>query len=315
MAQPIIANVQPGQAMAEGAQFTLTVNGAFFISGAVVWFGGAAMSTTYLNQGQLSAVIPASAIQDAGAISVYVVTSGGTSNTFTFIVSVANPATAQPQATDLITVGMLQSYLFPSSAASSGSDANILQFLVSAGSVWLQNQINRWDFNAIQPYSERYDGTGQDYLYLRHYPIVSVTSVVIGGVAIPQSTDFVAPGWAIAQDQSKLVMVSPVDPNQQNWMMYYPQWQTPVGYPGQPVYQFIRGRMNCLVAYSAGYVQPPLDVQEAVAELIAQNYQRRGWIDKANIRLEGGGSSTFRDWIVPPKTRKTMEDYTNRWVF
>jgi hypothetical protein len=76
-----------------GSSFTLTVNGAGFVSASVVNWNGATLSTVYLNGSQLTATVPAANIANAGTPAVTVVNpapGGGTSNVMSFDVS--NPA-------------------------------------------------------------------------------------------------------------------------------------------------------------------------------------------------------------------------------
>ena len=75
-----------------GAGFTLTVNGAGFFSGATVNFNGAALSTTFVNSRQLTAVVPSTDIASASTASISVVNpapGGGRSNVISL--SIATP--------------------------------------------------------------------------------------------------------------------------------------------------------------------------------------------------------------------------------
>ena len=84
--QPLVPDaVAPG-----GPQFTLTVNGTGFASGATVNWNGTALVTTFVDQSQLTALVPAVNIASAGTASVTVtnpVPGGGPSNTQYFSIS------------------------------------------------------------------------------------------------------------------------------------------------------------------------------------------------------------------------------------
>jgi hypothetical protein len=85
----------PGAAAPGAAALTLTVNGAGFVNGAQVLWNGVALSTTYVSRGQLTAVVPASALQSAATIPVTVANpapGGGSSNAVLFEITV--PSTA-----------------------------------------------------------------------------------------------------------------------------------------------------------------------------------------------------------------------------
>ena len=90
---PTITSLNPASAIAGGSAFALTVNGTNFVSGSVVRWNGSDRATTYVNDTQLSASIPAADIATAGSASVTVFNpapGGGTSNAATF--SINNPA-------------------------------------------------------------------------------------------------------------------------------------------------------------------------------------------------------------------------------
>ena len=77
--QPVV----PAAAAPGGAGFTLTVNGAGFVSGSVVNWDGVALPTTFVSSAQLTAAVAAADITTARTASVTVVNptpGGGTSN-------------------------------------------------------------------------------------------------------------------------------------------------------------------------------------------------------------------------------------------
>jgi hypothetical protein len=91
VSQPLIPEATaPG-----GPGFTLTVNGSGFVSGATVNLSGTALSTTFVNSRQLTALVPASAIATAGTATITVVnrSPGGGSSNFVYF-PVATPQAA-----------------------------------------------------------------------------------------------------------------------------------------------------------------------------------------------------------------------------
>lgn len=89
---PSISNISPASGTVGGVQFTLTVNGANFVSGAVVTFGGTDTTTTFVNSGQVTASIPASLINTTGPKAVRVRNPDGlVSNGDTFTVNGVAP--------------------------------------------------------------------------------------------------------------------------------------------------------------------------------------------------------------------------------
>lgn len=69
---PTIGSLSPSTAVHGGAQFTLTVNGAGYSPAAVVSFGGTNLTTTFVNSGQLTAIVTAALIAAAGTPGVIV---------------------------------------------------------------------------------------------------------------------------------------------------------------------------------------------------------------------------------------------------
>ena len=87
---PTINSLSPSSATAGGPGFTLTVNGADFVNGAVVRWNGANRPTTFVNTGQLTAAISAADIATAGTVNVTVFNpapGGGASNAATFTIN------------------------------------------------------------------------------------------------------------------------------------------------------------------------------------------------------------------------------------
>jgi hypothetical protein len=78
-APPVISGLNPGVATAGGAAFTLTISGEYFTPASTVKWGSATLTTTYINQSQLTAVVPANLIASAGSTSISVTTTAGTS--------------------------------------------------------------------------------------------------------------------------------------------------------------------------------------------------------------------------------------------
>lgn len=74
---PTIAELSPSSANHVNPQaFTLTVNGSNFNGDAVVNWNSSAQTTTFVTGGQLTVPVPASAIMNAGSISVTVTNPG-----------------------------------------------------------------------------------------------------------------------------------------------------------------------------------------------------------------------------------------------
>lgn len=99
---PTIASITPNSATRGGAAFLLTVNGANFVSGAVVQWNGVTQPTTFVSGAQLSAQISSDNIGVAGTENVTVsnpAPGGGASNSVAFTIPcvLASPSQASAQ--------------------------------------------------------------------------------------------------------------------------------------------------------------------------------------------------------------------------
>jgi hypothetical protein len=80
---PSVTSLSPSSAAAGGAGFTLTVNGHHFDSNAVVVWNGAALTTSFVSNTQLTATIPSSDIANPGPAEVFVYNPGSANDTTT----------------------------------------------------------------------------------------------------------------------------------------------------------------------------------------------------------------------------------------
>jgi uncharacterized protein (TIGR03437 family) len=93
---PSIVNLDPANRDAGSGAFTLTVNGANFVNGAVVRWNAGDRQTSFVNSSRLQAAIPAADIANAGAANITVFNpapGGGLSNTLVFTI---NPVQTNP---------------------------------------------------------------------------------------------------------------------------------------------------------------------------------------------------------------------------
>lgn len=117
----------------------------------------------------------------------------------------------QPSPMDLTTVAACQSW-----GNFSGSSAANLQICLTAASIYFLRKTGRgprnWQnvtqspFNQPTPYVETYDGIAGDKLFLRNFPINSVSSLTVGGMVVNQSTSPTTPGWTI-DDQGRAIAI------------------------------------------------------------------------------------------------------------
>jgi hypothetical protein len=90
-APPTITSLSPASATAGGAGFMLTIKGTAFTTAATSMWGTTPLDTIYVSPTQLTASIPASLIEFAGAASVTASTGAGASAPVTFTIKPAPP--------------------------------------------------------------------------------------------------------------------------------------------------------------------------------------------------------------------------------
>jgi len=102
---PMISSLNPPSITATGVPFTLQVNGANFVPGATVYFGGQVRSTTFISSTQLTASILATDIDNGGNISVFVfdpLPGGGPSGSVIFPVNALVPVITSTSPTTVV---------------------------------------------------------------------------------------------------------------------------------------------------------------------------------------------------------------------
>jgi hypothetical protein len=92
---PVLTSLNPASVPAGNAAFTLTVNGANFVPGAVVQWNGSDRTTAFVSSTQLTAQITAQDVANQGTASIVAVNpapGGGPSNALIFNITPPNPA-------------------------------------------------------------------------------------------------------------------------------------------------------------------------------------------------------------------------------
>jgi uncharacterized protein (TIGR03437 family) len=129
---PTLASLNPVSATAGSGDFTLTVNGANFVNGAMVRWNSSDRATSFVSATQLRATIPAGDVASAGTASVTVINpapGGGTSNALSFTI---NPP---PNPTPVLTS------LVPNNAVAGGAAFT----LTVNGSNFIGGSVVRWN--------------------------------------------------------------------------------------------------------------------------------------------------------------------------
>jgi hypothetical protein len=152
---------------------------------------------------------------------------------------------------------------------------------------------------------EWYDGNGNDRLFLRLWPIVSVSALSVNGMDLPASTSLTAPGYVIDQGGKCLAMRSFGGGwNVSNWRSRF----------ARP-YGFARGTQNVEVSYVAGFNGVPDDVAEKCCKMVVLTFKRRGWVDQSSQSIPTSGTISYRAWEADPDIVATWEAYRAVPVF
>ncbi len=136
------------------------------------------------------------------------------------------------------------------------SDEQLLLRLIAAASSYVETWCSR-SFD-LMDYVEPRDGNGLTRMTPLVSPVATVTAVVIDGVSIPAATTAIGSGFFMAGKSLHL-----------------------------RGYVFRRGDMNVLLSYSAGYLEPPADIQQAVIELVAMRYRERDRVGLSSVNAAG----------------------------
>jgi len=202
---------------------------------------------------------------------------------------------------DLCGLADVKSWL--SIGTSATGDDSLLTRLITATSADFLAEIDRYDFfaasftdvlrgRALAQIPIRMDEPylGSHRIVLRHWPVNSITSLVLDGVTVPASTDGVASGYWLDTN---------TDPENR-------QTVTLIGY--------VFTQMSiATVAYDAGYEAVPGDVAQAAIEWVAARYRNRASGGMSSQRLSEGRSQSedvsFVPWDIPKSTQRVIERY------
>ena len=208
---------------------------------------------------------------------------------------------------DLTTVAAVNEWLNQAEA----TDATIIQTAITNFSQYVLTRTGRRSLSSIAEYAnELYSGNGRDKLFLRDYPIKSVTTLIVNGQTIPESTSWSMPGWVIDPSGESCSLVLRGNPGRV--MAGEAMWEQ-VGI-GSSLYKFWTGILNVEVDYTAGYTTTPFDLQQMATQLVATMYRRKEWLDQVSQMQPNVGTTAYSRLEMPPECASVINRYTKRYL-
>ena len=192
---------------------------------------------------------------------------------------IGTPAASQGLASDLCLIADVKAWL----GITAVTDDALITRLITAVSNFFRTTTGR--IFDVEAYTETRSGNGQRTLYLRQYPIQSITVLVVNGVTIP----------AVAGNAFTLGRVG---------YIYSGDHITLLGY------EFTRGMDNILISYSAGYPTIPYDLAQAAIELVCFKYKEKERIGHESKSL-AGETVAFIIKEVPESVKSVLNKYNS----
>jgi hypothetical protein len=160
----------------------------------------------------------------------------------------------------------------------SQDDDVLLARLITAASGFIESYINRT--LGVHSVSEVRDGLGGRRMVLSDYPIVSVTTLAVNGVAIPAAADVVSNGYRVV---GIMVLLTG--------------------------YIFSKGLGNVEVTYSSGYATTPPEIEQACIELVAWRYKERDRIGQSSKSVGAQETVTYSIKDMPDDVKTILNQY------
>ena len=146
---------------------------------------------------------------------------------------------------------------------SGNGDNDEIQAAITGFSQWLVNWSGKTSLNSVASLAETYNGNGNLRLFLRSNPIVNVSSVTVGGIALPESGGPLAWGWFIESSKRSIAIRSG-----NNSVASFGYQSSRVNWAGGGGPRFAIGVGNVQVTYAAGF--PPVTVENEIETITDQ---------------------------------------------
>jgi len=169
-------------------------------------------------------------------------------------------------ATAIITLSDVYEYL----SVSGSDDGPLIQKLIDRKTVEFENWCGLDSFY-VYDYTEYYDGDGSPYLFVKNFPINSISLVA-------DDSDW-SWGSDTTADLSDFRIV------EKNHIVYNSY--------------FNEGLQNIKITYNAGYSVIPFDIQEVMCEEVTRIYNRRKEVDIFIKTITDGSQHRYNKALLP----------------
>lgn len=164
------------------------------------------------------------------------------------------------------------------------ADDAVFADVVAAAEAYFYKAIHRQTLEAAA-FTETRDGNGKDVLLMYHWPVLTLTSLVIDGAVIPSG--MYETGMEATMD-ARMLYLTPASNK-----------------------VFSRGRRNVQITGTAGYTSVPADVKQAVVEIASRMYQKRKRIDEVSKQV-GGETVSFSTQDLTDFAKRIINEYSNK---
>jgi hypothetical protein len=159
-------------------------------------------------------------------------------------------------------------------------DMDRIIVLINSTSQMFENYCNKTI--VAKDFTEYYDGTNSNHIWLKNYPIISVTSMYfvddINDETLIPATDYTIDGVGI----------------------YY-------------LSKFVAFPRNIKVVYRAGYATVPDDIKQVCIEEVVKNFKKKDRLDISSIAKPDGNYNFITDPLLP-STKSVLEFYRNKFI-
>lgn len=187
------------------------------------------------------------------------------------------------------------------------ADTTLTRLIESLSFEFLR-EIKRPELAPGTDWTEVVPGNGMQEMFVRYYPINSIASVTVNGVAIPASPDGgVTDGYwfnSAAVDIEDRIKISLSG-------YWFTQGSLPSG--GSWSYNALSGSYplnNVVLAYNAGYEIVPKDIEQAMIEWVCEKFKGRQWIGQSSKHMANGESVSFLNRRWSPSVQGAINRYT-----